>query len=242
MPPAERLLVSIATYQERDNLEPLIREIHQAVPQADILIIDDNSPDGTGELADRLAAADRRLHVLHRAGKLGLGTAIIAGMRYAMEHGYDLLLNMDADFSHHPRYLPALLGGMSRKDVMIGSRYVPGGGTVNWPLSRKLISWGVNVLSRLLLRIPAKDTSGAYRCYRTSLLRKMDLGAIVSRGYSFQEEVLYHCRKAGARMGETPIIFEDRRAGKSKVNMKEAVRSLGLLVYLGILALFGYDR
>jgi dolichol-phosphate mannosyltransferase len=242
VPPAERLLVSIATYQERDNLEPLIREIHQAVPHADILIIDDNSPDGTGELADRLAQTDPRIHVLHRAGKLGLGTAIIAGMRYAMEHGYDLLLNMDADFSHHPRYLPALLAGMSRKDVMIGSRYVPGGGTVNWPLSRKLISWGVNVLSRLLLRIPAKDTSGAYRCYRTSLLRRMDLGAIVSRGYSFQEEVLYHCRKAGARMGETPIIFEDRRAGKSKVNMKEAVRSLGLLVYLGLLALFGYDR
>ena len=145
-----RLLVSLATYNERDNLSALIRDIHTFAPQADVLVIDDNSPDGTGKLADELAALDPRIHVLHRPGKQGLGTALLAAMNYALTHGYDLMANMDADFSHHPRYLPALLAGMDRHDVMIGSRYIPGGGTVNWPLSRKFLSGGVNILVRLL--------------------------------------------------------------------------------------------
>jgi dolichol-phosphate mannosyltransferase len=234
-----RILVSLATYNEHESLSPLIRAIHAAVPSADVLVIDDNSPDGTGALADTLAAADRRIRVLHRPGKLGLGTAVLAAMRRAMDDGYDLLVNMDADFSHHPRYLPALLAGMRRNDVMIGSRYVPGGGTVNWPLRRRLTSWAVNTASRLLMRLPAHDTSGAYRCYRVSRLRQTDLAGIVSTGYSFQEEVLYRCRKAGCRMGETPIVFEDRRAGRSKVNCKEMVRSLGILLWLGMRATFG---
>src|SRR5262245_55945149 len=134
----------MATYNEHDNLARLIAEIHAVAPQADVLVVDDNSPDGTGRLADELGAADPRIHVLHRAGKLGLGTAIVAAMKFALEHAYDLFVNMDADFSHHPRYLPALLAGMTRNDVMIGSRYVPGGGTVNWPVSRKFISASVN--------------------------------------------------------------------------------------------------
>jgi dolichol-phosphate mannosyltransferase len=234
-----RILVSIATYNEHDNLAPLIRDIHAAIPLANVLVIDDNSPDGTGQLADKLAAADPRVHVLHRPGKMGLGTALLAAMRRAMDDDYDLLINMDADFSHHPRYLPALLAGMKRNDVMIGSRYVPGGGTVNWPLKRRMISWGVNTLSRLLMRIPAHDTSGAYRCYRVAKLRQTDLASIVSTGYSFQEEMLYRCRKAHCRMGETPIIFEDRRAGSSKVNLKEMTRSLGILIWLGLHATFG---
>ena len=133
-----------------------------------MLVVDDNSPDGTGRLADELAAADPRLHVLHRPGKLGLGTATLTAMRYAMDHGFDFLVNMDADFSHHPRYLPALVAGMDRHDVMVGSRYVPGGGTENWPLSRRLISRGVNLLTRLLLRPGARDCSGAFRCYRVA--------------------------------------------------------------------------
>jgi dolichol-phosphate mannosyltransferase len=240
--PAERILVSLATYNERDNLVPLVEEIQAMLPRADVLIVDDNSPDGTGRLADELAARDQRIRVLHRAGKLGLGTAILAAMRFAMDHGYHLLVNMDADFSHHPRYLPALIAGMPDRDVMIGSRYVPGGGTVNWPQSRRLISWGVNVIARLLLRIPARDTSGAYRCYRVSLLGRANLDGLWSHGYSFQEEVLYRLRLAGARLGETPIVFEDRRAGSSKVNLREAARSLTILMGLGVRSLFGLDR
>ena len=244
MPPTAsepRILISIATYNERDNLTPLIQEIRQAVPSADVLVIDDNSPDGTGELADRLAVDDPRIHVLHRAGKLGLGTAILAAMRFAMDEDYDYLVNMDADFSHHPRYLPAILAGMERHDVMIGSRYIKGGGTVNWPLSRRLMSWGVGTLVRILMRIPARDTSGAYRCYRVSKLRQAHLERVRSRGYSFQQEVLYRCRKAGCKIGETPIIFENRRAGASKVNPQEAVRSMGMILKIGLAAFFGMD-
>jgi dolichol-phosphate mannosyltransferase len=234
-----RVLVSMATYNERDNLTPLVEEIHRFVPQANILIIDDNSPDGTGQAADDLAKRDARIHVLHRAGKLGLGTAILAGMRYAIEHDYDHFVNMDADFSHSPRYLPALLDGMRKYDLMIGSRYVPGGGTLNWPLSRRLMSAGINIMVRLLLRIPARDTSGGYRCYSVQKLRETNLNDLMSHGYSFQEEVLYRCRKAGCKIGETPIIFEDRRAGSSKVNPWEIIRSLSIILWLGIKATFG---
>lgn len=234
-----RVLVMTATYNERDNLSRLIAEIHKAVPAADVLVIDDNSPDGTGRLADELAAADPRIHIIHRAGKLGLGTAILTGLRYAMDHDYDVVVNMDADFSHHPRYLPALLQGMKRCDVMIGSRYVPGGGTVNWPLSRRLMSAGVNLLVRVSMRLSARDTSGGYRAYRVAKLRDVDLDNLISRGYSFQQEVLYRCRQAGCRIGETPILFEDRRLGATKANVKEIVRSLATIVYLGTRAMFG---
>jgi dolichol-phosphate mannosyltransferase len=237
-----RVLVAIATYKERENLLPLVQEIQRTAPDADVLIIDDNSPDGTGELADELSAADPRIHVVHRAGKLGLGTAILTAMRYAIDHGYDYLVNMDADFSHHPRYLPALLAGMRDHDVMIGSRYIPGGGAVNWPLSRQLMSKGNNLLVRLLLRLPARDCSGGYRCYRVATLRSADLDGILSRGYSFQQEVLYRCQRTRCRIGETPIIFEDRRAGSSKVNPREVARSLGVLLWLGVRAMFGLDR
>src|ERR1700738_4826287 len=161
MPSAEkgppRLLLSLATYNERDNLTPLVREVLERLSAAHVLVVDDNSPDGTGQLADAMAATDPRVRVLHRAGKLGLGTAILTAMRYAMDHDYDYLVNMDADFSHHPRYLPALVAGMARHDVMVGSRYVPGGGTVHWPLSRRCISLAVNLLVRFLMRMPTRD-------------------------------------------------------------------------------------
>jgi dolichol-phosphate mannosyltransferase len=236
-----RILVSLATYNERDNLAPLLAEIQKEAPSAELLVIDDNSPDGTGRLADELAANNPRLHVLHRPGKLGLGTAILAGMGYALEHDYDLFVNMDADFSHHPRYLPALLAGMDRHDVMIGSRYVPGGGSANWPFRRQLMSRSINVLVSLLMRIPACDCSGGYRCYRTAKLREAQLERVRSRGYSFQQEVLYRCRKAGCTIGETPILFENRRAGKSKVNIREAVRSIAMIFRVGVPAFFGLD-
>jgi dolichol-phosphate mannosyltransferase len=233
--------VALATYNERDNLAPLVREIRTTLPRAHVLITDDNSPDGTGKLADELAAADPQVHVQHRKGKLGLGTAILAGMRYAMDHGYDHVISMDADFSHHPRYLPALVAGMDRHDIMIGSRYVPGGGTVNWPRSRLLISGGVNALSRILMRLPARDTSGGFRCYRVSKLRQTRLDNLLSTGYSFQEEMLYRCRRGGSRIGETPIMFEDRRAGASKADLREAARSLAVILRVGLPAFFGLD-
>ncbi len=236
-----RILVTVATYNERDNLGPLLAEIQQFLPSAALLVIDDNSPDGTGKLADDLAAVNPRIQVLHRPGKLGLGTATIAAMRYAMEHDYELMINMDADFSHQPRYLPALLAGMERYDVMIGSRYVAGGGSENWPWQRLLISQGVNAIVRLLMRIPARDCSGAFRCYRVAKLRQLPLDRILSRGYSFQQEVLYHCRRAGCRIGETPIVFANRRAGASKVNSREALRSISLIFYIGLRSFLGMD-
>jgi dolichol-phosphate mannosyltransferase len=237
----QRVLVSTATYNERDNLQPLVAEILKVMPGAEVLVIDDNSPDGTGRLADELATADPRVHVLHRAGKLGLGSAILAGMRYAMDRGYDLYVNLDADFSHHPRYLPNMIAGMARNDVMIGSRYVRGGGTENWPLVRRVISMSVNTLTRILMRLPARDTSGGYRCYRVSKLREVRFDRMISRGYSFQQEFLYRCRQAGCRIGETPIIFADRRAGITKVNTREVVRSLGVILFVGLKAFFGHD-
>lgn len=239
--PAGRLLVTIATYNEVENLRPLIEAIHEVADHADILVIDDNSPDGTGRVADELAAADPRLHVLHRAGKLGLGTATLAAMRHAMEQRYDFMLNVDADFSHPPRYIPALLTGMAQRDVMIGSRYVPGGGTVDWPALRRWISRTVNTYVRTILRMPVRDASGAFRCYRVELLRRAELERVRSRGYSFQQEVLFRCHRAGARIGEHPIVFENRKAGASKVNWRESVRSLTMLTWLGLRAAVGRD-
>src|SRR5262249_54130288 len=156
---------------------------------------------------------------------LGLGTATVAAVRFAIEQEYELLLNLDADFSHPPRYIPDLLNGMRQHDVMIGSRYVRGGGTDNWPFSRRLVSRRVNRMVRTLFRMPVKDASGAFRCYRVAKLREVPLHRIKSRGYSFQQEMLYRCYRAGCRLGEIPILFENRRAGASKVNWKEAARS-----------------
>lgn len=232
--PHARTLITIATYNEIDNLPPLVEAILAVAPQVDLLVIDDNSPDGTGRWCDEQALKDKRIHCLHRAGKLGLGTATIAGMRYAIEHGYELMLNMDADFSHHPRYVPALLAGMETADVTIGSRYVSGGGVKDWPLRRKLMSWGVNTYARLLLGLSPRDCSGAFRCYRVELLKKIDFDSIRSRGYSFQEEILWHLKRAGARFAETPILFADRERGQSKINSREALAALWIIFRLGV--------
>jgi len=241
IPAQERILVSLATYNERDNLPGLMQEIRHHCPGGDILIVDDASPDGTGRLADALAHADPSIHVLHRPGKLGLGSAIVTGMRFAIERGYDLFVSMDADFSHHPRYLPALLAGMEQHDLMIGSRYVPGGGTVDWPWQRRLMSMAINLLVRFLFRVPVRDASGGYRCYRVAALGSAGLIDQVSTGYSFQEEILHRCCRAGLRLGETPILFEDRRAGSSKLGVKEMVLSSLTLVWLGWRAFAGID-
>ena len=237
---APRLLVSLATYNESGNLRELVAEIRKYAPHAAILIIDDNSPDGTGQIADELKATLPDIHVIHRPGKLGLGSATLEAVKFAVKNDYDLFLNLDADFSHPPRYIPALLEGMRDHDVMIGSRYVPGGavdGEFNF--KRKFMSTGINWYARLLLGLKTKDNSGSYRCYRVAKLAEIDPDQVRSRGYSFQEEILYWCRVVGCRMGETPIRFENRRAGVSKINKREAVSALGIILALGVARALG---
>jgi dolichol-phosphate mannosyltransferase len=232
------LLVTLCTYNECENLPKLIPEIHAVVPDAHILVIDDNSPDGTGRLADEMAGSDHRVHVLHRAGKLGLGTATVAGFQYAIENGYESLLNMDADFSHHPRHLSMLQSCLETADVGIGSRYVPGGAVVGWNWKRHFMSRSINLYARLFLGLSNKDNSGSFRCYRVSKLAELDFDQVRSRGYSFQEEILYMCGRVGCTFKETPITFEDRRFGTSKINSMESVTALWVIFRLGIDRIF----
>jgi dolichol-phosphate mannosyltransferase len=229
-----RILVLLCTYNERENISLLVPEIGRVLPQADILIVDDNSPDGTGRVADELAAADGRIRVQHRAGKEGLGSATLAGFRDAIARGYDFVLNMDADFSHDPRHLPALLECMQRADVAIGSRYVPGGGIDGWGFSRHFMSQGINWYARLLLGLSTRDNSGAFRCYRATKLAQIELDRVRARGYAFQEEILYRCRRVGCRFEETPIVFRDRRYGVSKINWRESAVALWIIFRLGL--------
>jgi len=231
------LLITIATYNEIENIPRLVDEVLKAMPEADLLVIDDNSPDGTGQWCDD--NEDPRVQCLHREGKLGLGTAIIAGMKHAIENDYEFVLNMDADFSHHPRYLPDVFAGMQDAkgtpvDVMIGSRYVPGGAIEGWPPHRHVMSRGVNFYARCLLSLSPKDCSGAYRCYRTSTLAKLNFDEICSHGYSFQEEILWRLKRVGARFGETPITFADRTHGSSKIDRSEALSALRIIFSLGL--------
>jgi dolichol-phosphate mannosyltransferase len=238
-----RILVSLATYNEVGNLRPLVEAIREYAPTAEVLVIDDNSPDGTGRVADEIRSDWPGLQVIHRQGKLGLGTAILAAMRFAVANGYGYLINLDADFSHPPRFIPDLLAGMDRHDVMIGSRYVPGGGVEGeFGLRRQLMSWGINTYARWTLGLTSRDNSGSYRCYRVSKLAEIDLDSIRSRGYSFLEEVLYHCLKVGCRIGETPILFENRRSGVSKINNAEAAHALVVLARLGFRRLLRLDE
>ena len=230
----ESVLVTLCTYNERENLVHLVPEIQRMLPDAHILVIDDASPDGTGELAAEMSAADERIHLLRRTGKLGLGTATLAGFRWGIEQRYDLLINMDADFSHHPRYLQMLRNGASRVDVTIGSRYVVGGGVEGWGLRRHLMSRLINWYARLFLRLKTRDNSGSYRCYRVSQLARLDLDRVRARGYAFQEEILYRCRRLGCRFEEVPIVFADRRYGSSKISWKEAVAALWVIFRLGL--------
>jgi len=246
-------LVTIATYNEIENLPRLVDEIFRHAPEVDLLVVDDNSPDGTGRWCDERLATDARLRCLHRPGKLGIGSATIAAIEYAIEYDYQLMMNLDADFSHPPELIPDFLARMNRDgnregegdtegdtndndavDVLIGSRYVPGGRIEGWPLRRRLMSRGVNLFARAMLGLPVKDCSGAMRCHRTDVLRRLDLTAIRSQGYAFEEEILWHLHRAGARLAETPITFVDRQHGSSKINLREALVAVGTLLRLGV--------
>jgi dolichol-phosphate mannosyltransferase len=209
-------LVALATYNEIDNLPRLVDEIFGVLPDAAILVVDDNSPDGTGHWCDEHASSESRLRCLHRESKRGLGSATIEAMRIAIDRGYETLVTMDSDLSHDPGHLPALLAAADHADVVIGSRYCPGGAIDGWPLHRRLASRLLNGLSRTALHLPVRDSSGSYRAYQVGKLGEIDLNTIQSSGYAYLEEILWHLQRAGASFAEVPITFRDRQAGHSK--------------------------
>jgi dolichol-phosphate mannosyltransferase len=215
---ANKPLVVMPTYNEAGTLRAIVAAVYDALPEASMLIVDDASPDGTGRLADTLAACYPALEVLHRAGKQGLATAYVAGFRHALQRDYDRVVAMDADFSHDPRYLPALLAATDHADLVIGSRYVPGGCTPGWGLSRRLISGCGNVFARTLLRLPVRDCTAGFKCYRRGVLEALDLDAIRLEGYAFQIATVYQSARKGFRIKEVPIVFPDRTVGTSKMS------------------------
>ncbi len=271
-PAVKDVLFVLATYNEIENLPRLVDAILTTVPEADVLIVDDNSPDGTGKWAQNVSQNDFRIQALVRQNERGLGSAVVAGLRFAVENGYRRVVNMDADFSHPvevaPRLLARLDGGtvpsvspdaslqpstkskLTKRssqsqepvDVVIGSRYVPGGATPDWPLRRRIMSRCVNAFARLTLGLRTRDNSGSYRCYRVETLQKIDFDEIVSQGYSFFEELLYRLRCVNARFAEVPIVFVDRRFGVSKINRKEALRAVAIMTRLGVARFFQFGR
>jgi dolichol-phosphate mannosyltransferase len=225
----QRALVIVPTYNERENLPRLVPAILSRDSRLEILVVDDGSPDGTGALADEIAAGEPRVHVLHRAGKLGLGTAYLAGFAWGIERGYDCLFEMDADFSHDPRYLPVMLAKAKEADLVLGSRYVPGGGTVNWGLSRKLLSRGGSLYARTILGVAVRDLTGGFKCFRREVLEGIDLASVECSGYAFQIELTFRAVRRGFRVAEVPIVFVDRRVGHSKMSRRivlEAIRKV----------------
>ena len=224
------VLVIIPTYNESESLPGVLDRLRRAVPEADVLVADDNSPDGTGALADAIAAQDDHVHVLHRAGKEGLGKAYLAGFAWGLERGYDVIVEMDADGSHRPEELPRLLAQIPHADVVLGSRWVPGGSVVNWPASRRVLSQGGSLYTRLALGIPTRDATGGYRAYRASALRALDLETVESNGYCFQIDLLWRALQRGLVVREVPITFVEREAGTSKMSgriVREALLNVG---------------
>ncbi len=216
-----RSLIIIPTYNEIDNLKPLVESVLGTTPTTvDILVCDDGSPDGTGKLADTLAAQDSRVHVMHRPRKMGLASAYLQGFEWGLSRGYDVLIEMDADFSHHPSYLPQMLNALEMHDVAIGSRNIPGGGTLNWGMGRRILSKGGSFYSRTILGAPIRDFTGGFNGWRRQVLEKIDLPSIKSQGYSFQIELKYRAYLCGFSVHEFPIIFEDRKVGQSKMSKK----------------------
>jgi dolichol-phosphate mannosyltransferase len=232
--PLGQVAVVIPTYNERDNLEPIVGRVRAAVPDADILVVDDNSPDGTGEIADKLAASDPHVHVLHRAGKSGLGTAYIAGFTWGLERGYGVLVEHDADGSHDPADLPKMLGALERADLVIGSRYVPGGTVVNWPKSRELLSRGANIYVRIMLGIGIHDATAGYRAYRAATLRAVGLDRVESQGYCFQIDLTLRTAQRGLVIREVPITFTERARGASKMSKAVFAEALWRVAQWGV--------
>ncbi len=235
---ADRCLVIIPCYNEVENIRQIIASVLGTNKDLHLLIIDDNSPDGTGKTAEEVALHDPRISVLHRPQKLGLASAYITGFKYAIEKGYDILFEMDADFSHDPKYLSRFLAEIKDHDVVIGSRYIQGVNVVNWPMSRLLLSYGANMYARMITGMPLRDSTSGFKCFRRTVLENIDFSRITSEGYAFQIEVNFLCWKKGFKLCEIPIIFVDRRAGKSKISRKIIVEAMWVVWKLRLQAMF----
>ena len=238
--PVPRVLIVTPTYNERDNLPPFLSGVLAVLPAAHVLIVDDASPDGTGELADQMAAADGRLHVLHRPGKMGIGSAYIDAFQWGLERGYELFFEMDTDLSHDPRYLPDFLAAAERgADIVIGSRNIQGGGVEGWGLGRHLLSKGGSLYSRTILGLRIRDLTSGYKCFRRRVLEEIGLEHVASEGYSFQIELTYRAIRRGFQVAEVPIVFVDRRAGQSKMSRRIFAEAVVMVWKLRLDALRG---
>ena len=235
----ERALVVVPTYNEAMNLPSIVPQILEQDPRLEVLIVDDNSPDGTGRLADQMAAADPRVHVLHRPGKGGLGKAYLAGFRWALERDYELVFEMDADFSHDPKFLVEFLRAVEDADLVVGSRYKTGVNVINWPISRLLLSLGANQYARCITGLPITDSTGGFKCFRRRVLEAIDFDRVRSNGYAFQIEMSFRAWKKGFRLVEIPIVFTDRVEGQSKMNKRIVREAIWMVWWLRLKSLAG---
>ncbi|HEX6644186.1 MAG TPA: polyprenol monophosphomannose synthase [Gemmatimonadales bacterium] len=235
----DRYLVCVPTYNERANLPLIVPAILEQDPRLEVLVVDDNSPDGTGELADALAASNPRVHVLHRTAKEGLGRAYLAGFTWALERGYEFILEMDADFSHDPKFLPLFIEASAQADLVIGSRYKQGVNVINWPISRLLLSLGANQYARMITGLPITDSTGGFKCFRRDVLAAIDFARVRSNGYAFQIEMSYRAWRKGFRIVEIPIVFTDRVEGQSKMSKRIVREAIWMVWALRLRALFG---
>lgn len=238
-PPVERVVVIIPTYNEAVNLPQIIPVVLGQDPRVDVLVVDDNSPDGTGRLADEMAAANPRVHVLHREAKQGLGRAYLAGFEWALKQGYQAVFEMDADFSHDPTFIPAFLQALDQADLVLGSRYATGVNVINWPISRLLLSLGANFYARVVTGLPLSDSTGGFKCFRREVLAAIDLSRVKSNGYAFQIEMSFRAWKLGFTLKEVPIIFTDRVEGSSKMSKKIVREAVWMVWWLRLRAMVG---
>lgn len=236
---SQRALIIFPTYNEKDNIEKIVHAVLPLDPRINVLIVDDNSPDGTGDIADKLAASEEKVNVLHRKGKEGLGKAYIAGFKWAIENKYDFIFEMDADFSHGPEYIKDFLKEIQRNDLVIGSRYISGVNVINWPMSRLLLSYFANVYTRIITGLPVRDATGGFKCFRREVLEAINLDKVKSSGYSFQIEMSMRAWKKGYKIKEIPIIFVDRIAGSSKMSKKIMREAIWMVWMLRIKSIFG---
>jgi dolichol-phosphate mannosyltransferase len=238
-PTVERVVVIIPTYNEAANLPQIVPVVLAQDPRVNVLVVDDNSPDGTGRLADQMAAADPRIHVLHRQAKQGLGRAYLAGFDWALKQGYQAVFEMDADFSHDPTFIPSFLTALDQADLVLGSRYATGVNVINWPISRLLLSLGANFYARIITGLPLSDSTGGFKCFRREVLAAIDLTRVKSNGYAFQIEMSFRAWKLGFTLKEVPIIFHDRVEGHSKMSKKIVREAVWMVWWLRLRAMVG---